>query len=57
MDKRQEHIQKIKKAKEELKSAGKIHKRDLIRYIHKLEKELATYDRLGGGHHWQEGTI
>jgi hypothetical protein len=57
MDKRQEHIQKIRKAKAELKTAGKIHRKDLIRYIHRLEKELATYDRLGGGHHWQERTI
>ena len=57
MNKRQEHILKIRKAKEELKTAGKIHKRDLIRYIHRLEKELATYDRLGGGHHWQKRTI
>ena len=57
MDKRQEHIQKIKKAKAELTTAGKIHRKDLIRHIRRLERELREYDRLGGGHHWQKGII
>ena len=57
MDKRQEHILKIRKAKAELTTAGKIHRKDLIRYIRRLEKELREYDRLGGGHHWQKGII
>ena len=40
-----EHKQKIKAAKEELKTAGTIHARDLRRQIHRMEKELRTYIR------------
>lgn len=41
-----EHKQKIKAAKEELKTAGTIHARDLRRQIHRMEKELRAYIRL-----------
>lgn len=48
MNTRDEYIQKIDKAKAELQTAGPIHKRDLTRYIHRLEKELRIYDRTAG---------
>jgi hypothetical protein len=41
---RREHIAKIKAAKSELKTAGAIHRKDLQRYIRRLEKELRIYD-------------
>lgn len=40
-----EHKQKIKAAKEELKTAGTIHARDLRRQINRMEKELRAYIR------------
>ena len=45
------HIDKIAAAKEELKTAGPIHSKDLRRYIKRLERELREYDRFheGGG--------
>lgn len=39
-----EHIEKIRAAKAELKTAGPIHRKDLSRYIRRLEKELRIYD-------------
>ena len=39
-------LQKIARAKEELKTAGKIHRRDLQKHIHRLEIELK---RCGNG--------
>jgi hypothetical protein len=42
---------KIRAAKAELPSAGAIHRRDLIKHIRRMEKELRTYDyyqRKGG---------
>lgn len=41
---RAELIQKLTAAKQELKSAGPIHRRDLRKHIRRLEKELRTYD-------------
>ena len=41
---REEHVEKIRKAKEELKTAGTIHRKDISRYIRRLEKELRIYD-------------
>lgn len=41
---REQLIQKIAAAKEELKTAGKIHSRDLRKHIHRMEKELRDYD-------------
>lgn len=45
------HVAKIAAAKEELKTAGPIHSKDLHRYIKRLERELRDYDRFheGGG--------
>lgn len=41
---REEHVEKIQKAKEELKTAGAIHRKDLQKYIRRLQKELRIYD-------------
>lgn len=38
-----ELIQRIQTKREEAKKAGRIHYRDLMREIHRLEKELRTY--------------
>jgi hypothetical protein len=46
---REEHVEKIRKAKAEMKTAGVIHRKDLSRYILRLEKELREYDRLHRG--------
>lgn len=45
---RKDYLQKIAKAKAELQTAGPIHRCDLIRYIHRLEKELRIYDQMAG---------
>ena len=44
-EKRQEVKDKIRKSKEELKTAGPHHRRDLLKHIHRMEKELLIYDR------------
>ena len=36
---------KIRAAKEELKTAGPYHKRDLKKHIHRMQKELLIYDK------------
>jgi hypothetical protein len=41
---REEHVEKIRAAKAEMKTAGPIHRKDLSRYIRRLEKELRIYD-------------
>ena len=41
---REQHLEKLRLAKEEVKTAGTIHKRDLIRQIKRMEKELRIYD-------------
>lgn len=43
--KRDEWKAKIAAAKEELKTAGPIHRRDLLKHIHRMQKELMIYDR------------
>jgi hypothetical protein len=43
-EKRRAYIAEIKAAKEQLKTAGEIHARDLTRQIHRMEKELQIYD-------------
>lgn len=48
MDKRQEYVDKLNAAKEELKNAGYIHRRDLVRQIHRMENELREYDQYQG---------
>lgn len=45
MDKREQHIAKIRAAEAEYKNAGSIHRRDLRRYIIRLKKELQEYDK------------
>ena len=40
-----EHKARIYAAKQELKTAGPHHRRDLLKHIHRMEKELLTYDR------------
>ena len=42
--KREQYVEKIRKAKEELKTAGPIHARDLRKHIRRLEAEIRTYD-------------
>ena len=58
IEKRQEAKNKIMEAKAELKTAGPIHRRDLLKHINRMQKELQIYDkyqaaskaaRLGGG--------
>ena len=46
---RADYIEKIRTAKADLKTAGVIHKKDLLRYIRRLEKELRIYDRYHRG--------
>lgn len=41
---RSEIARKIETAKAELPFAGVIHRRDLIKHIRRMEKELKTYD-------------
>lgn len=42
---RDELAEKIRQRKEEAKTAGTIHYRDLMKNIKRLERELKTYDR------------
>ena len=53
---RQEIEEKLSVAREQERKAGKIHRRDLRKYIHRMEKELIVYDHyqaqresIGGG--------
>lgn len=36
---------RIYAAKQELKTAGPHHRRDLLKYIHRMQKELMIYDK------------
>ena len=45
MTQRDKYKARIAAAKEELKTAGPIHRRDLSRQISNMQKELKTYDR------------
>lgn len=42
---RDEMIEKIRQRRAEAIKAGPIHRRDLIKYIRRLERELRDYDR------------
>lgn len=44
-EKRLEVKDKIREAKEQLKTASPHHRRDLLKHIHRMEKELLIYDR------------
>lgn len=48
MSKRQEWAEKIEALKREASAAGPIHRRDLLRQIHRMEKELKYYDMTYG---------
>ena len=45
MTRREEQKASIYAAKQELKTAGPHHRRDLLKHIHRMEKELLIYDR------------
>jgi len=42
---RDQHKAAIRAAKEQLKTAGPHHRRDLLKYIHRMQKELMIYDK------------
>lgn len=44
-DARERHLQQIREAKQQLKTARPYHRRDLLKHIHRMEKELRIYDR------------
>lgn len=46
---RDERVEKIRQAEEEIKTAGAIHRRDIMRHIRRLKKELRDYDRFRTG--------
>lgn len=46
---RMELKEKIRKAQEELKTAGPIHSRDLQKHIRRMKKQLGIYDRYHRG--------
>lgn len=45
MNKREEWAERIEALKREYMTAGPIHGRDLLRQIHRMEKELKYYDK------------
>ena len=45
MNSREEQRSAIRAAKAELKTAGPHHRRDLLKHIHRMEKELMLYDK------------
>ena len=45
MTKREEHKAAIEAIKAQIRTAGPCHKRDLIRQLHRMQKELLIYDR------------
>ena len=46
---RDEIVSRIAEKKQEMKTAGAIHRKDLRKYIHRLEVELIKYDRYRKG--------
>lgn len=42
---RSELVEEIRKKMEEAKRSGPIHRRDLWKHIHRMERELRDYDR------------
>jgi len=42
---RDRHKAAIRAAKEQLKTAGPHHRRDLLKHIHRMQKELLIYDK------------
>jgi hypothetical protein len=45
MTQREENKARIRAAKEQLKTAGPHHRRDLRKHIHRMQKELMIYDK------------
>lgn len=45
MTRRDEQKDRIRAAKEQLKTAGPHRRRDLLKHIHRMQKELMIYDR------------
>lgn len=46
---REEYVAKLNTARQELKTAGPIHRRDLTKHIRRMERELRDYDRFHKG--------
>ena len=42
-------VQKLTAARQEWETAGPIHRRDLIKHIRRMERELRDYDRFHKG--------
>jgi ribosome recycling factor len=42
---REQLVKRIKAAKEEVKTAGHCHRRDLNKFIKRMQRELRDYDR------------
>ena len=42
---RERHLEKIRRAEEEMRRAGPVHRRDLQKHIGRMRKELEIYDR------------
>lgn len=42
---REAHIEKIRSAIQEMKTAGPCHKRDLAKSVRRMKKELIIYDK------------
>lgn len=45
MTQREQHKAAIEAIKAQIRTAGPCHKRDLIRQLHRMQKELLIYDR------------
>ena len=43
------YVAKLNAARQELKTAGPIHRKDLTRHIRRMERELYDYDRFHKG--------
>lgn len=46
---REELAEAIAQKRKEAQTAGKVHKRDLLKNVHRMEVELARYDRYRKG--------
>ena len=44
-----DYLAKIQAVKQEIKTAGPIHKRDLIKHLHRLQKKLQTEQKMNRG--------
>ena len=46
---REEYVAKLNASRQELETAGIFHRRDLIKHIRRMERELRDYDRFHKG--------